>query len=98
MAKGCGCGNCGEVAMLSFGGAEVVAVLEEVLGRLSLSVEKHGDWSNYDEAKVFEAVAEEFDEYREAVAAGRVGGKHGQADELYDLAVVAIKGIRRLSR
>jgi hypothetical protein len=59
-------------------------------------IEKNGDWSNYSEVEVFEAVAGEFDEYREAMVIGRVDGPHGQVDELCDLAVVAVKGAMRL--
>lgn len=91
--------ECGEMVVMSCGeSAEVVGILEEILGRLPRSIEKHGDWENYDESKVFEAVAGEFDEYREAVVIGRVDGPHGQVDELYDVVVTAIKGIRRLLR
>ncbi len=93
------CGNCDEVVVLSCGsGAETLAVLEELLGRLRGSVEKHGDWSDYDVDQVFEAVAGEFDEYREAVVGQMLTGRHGQVDELYDLAAVALKGVRRLVR
>jgi hypothetical protein len=61
-------------------------------------IEKNGDWSHYSETEVFEAVAGEFDEYREAMVIGRVEGPHGQVDELCDLAVVAVKGAMRLGR
>lgn len=78
--------------------AEFRPVVEEVFERLKRSIREHGDWSGYDAGKVFEVVSEEFDEYREAFVEEQVEGRHGQIDELFDVAVTAIKGIRRLSR
>jgi hypothetical protein len=72
-------------------------LLENLFDKIKLSVIKHGDWPDYDHARVFETVAGEFDEYREAFLAENVTGRHGQINELYDLMVVAVKGIRRLS-
>lgn len=77
--------------------AEYRPVLEEVFAKIKRSVRGHrGDWHNYSDAQVFEAVAGEFDEYREAYVAGELRGRHGQVDELFDVAVTAIKGIVRL--
>lgn len=78
--------------------AEFLAIQEELLRRLQISIEKHGDWENYTSEEVFETVLGECDEYREAFVAGNVDGPHGQVSELYDVAVTAIKGIRRLAR
>lgn len=78
-------------------GPGLLGIKVEVDRRLKAAADKH-DWSGYDEAQVFEAVAGEFDEYREAVAAGQVSGRHGQVDELFDLVVTAIRGIRRLAQ
>lgn len=73
-------------------------VLEYVLERIKASLLKHGDWHGYTPAQVFEVVAGEFDEYREAVVGGQIAGKHGQVDELMDVAAVAVKGILALVR
>lgn len=72
-------------------------IVEELVVRISESLVKHGDWSEYSVSGVFEAVAGEFDEYREAFVRNEVVGRHGQIEELYDLAVTAVKGIRRLA-
>ena len=64
--------------------------------KIKLSVIKHGDWSGYSIDDVFEKIAGEFDEYREAYVNAELVGKHGQIDELGDVIVTAIKGIRRL--
>lgn len=89
MSKGCG-----ELVVMSR--EDVVAIWEEVVGRLRC-VERHGDWSECDAERVFAAVAEGFDAYREAFVAGRIAGRHGQVDGLYDLVVAAIEGIGRLT-
>jgi hypothetical protein len=77
--------------------AEYLPVLQEAFERVKRSVRKHGTWDSYDAGRVFEAVAGEFDEYREAFLAQELRGRHGQVSELYDVVVTAVKGIRRLS-
>lgn len=76
--------------------AEYRPVLDEVFCRIKRSVKKRGDWLDYGVADVFEAVAGEFDEYREAFVGQVVAGRHGQIEELLDVAVTAIKGVVRL--
>ena len=71
-------------------------ILNDVMEKIKHSIIKHGDWSGYSVADVFDKVAGEFDEYREAYVAEVLAGKHGQIDELSDVIVTAIKGIRRL--
>lgn len=75
-------------------------LLEEIKGSIKGRGEKpgRGDWSDYSESLVFEAVAEEFDEFREAYLRCDMVGEHGQISELLDLAVTALKGVRRLRR
>lgn len=73
-------------------------VLEYVLGRIKESLKKHGDWQEYTPEQVFEVVASEFDEYREALVKGQLEGRHGQVDELLDVAATAVKGILALGR
>lgn len=82
--------------------AEFRPLFEELLEEIKRSVKGHGDkpgwgdWSGYSEAEVFEAVAGEFDEFREAYVRGDLVGEHGQIAELLDVAVTALKGVRRL--
>ncbi|WP_372966732.1 hypothetical protein [Marinobacter sp.] len=57
--------------------AEFRPLLEKVLDLIRRSIQIHGDWSDYDEDRVFDAVAGEFDEYREAVVVRDVSGRHG---------------------
>jgi hypothetical protein len=76
--------------------AEFRPILERVYELLKGSSRGHGDWQDYAPVEVFEVVAEEFDEYREAYVGADLVGPHGQIAELYDLAVAALKGIRRL--
>jgi hypothetical protein len=71
-------------------------ILEAAMEKIKASIIKHGDWSGYTSEDVFEKVAGEFDEYREAYVAEVLAGKHGQIDELGDVIVTAVKGIRRL--
>jgi hypothetical protein len=78
--------------------AEFRPLLEELFGAVKASVCKHGDWRDYDAEKIFDKVAGEFDEYREAFVAGDVTGEHGQEAELMHLAVTALKGIFRHRR
>lgn len=78
--------------------AEFRPIVEKLFERLKESVREHGDWRRYGPRDVFVAVSGEFDEYREAFVAEQIEGRHGQVDELLDVAVVAIKGIRRLAR
>lgn len=73
-----------------------LAVMELVRERLKLSIEKHGDWSDYAVDRVFDEVAGEFDEYREAFVDKQIDGKHGQINELIDVAVVSLRGVVRL--
>lgn len=82
--------------------AEYCPLLERLFEKIKRSysaekVLKNGDWRRYDEEKVFDAVAGEFDEYREAYVANDLRGRHGQVEELFDVAVTAMKGILRLS-
>lgn len=73
-------------------------LLEKIRRSCSASnILKNGDWRDYSAEQVFDAVAGEFDEYREAYVAEELRGRHGQIDELYDVAVTAVKGILRLS-
>lgn len=82
--------------------AEFRPLLEELLEEIKVSIKgtgdkpARGDWSDYSEAEVFEAVAGEFDEFREAYVRGDLAGEHGQVAELLDVAVTALKGVRRL--
>jgi hypothetical protein len=82
--------------------AEFRPLLEELLEEIKVSIkgtgEKpgRGDWSGYSEAGIFDAVAGEFDEFREAFVRGDMVGEHGQIAELWDVAVTALKGVRRL--
>lgn len=76
--------------------SEFWPVLDALLKRLKASIVEHGDWREYGPERVFEAVSEEFDEYREAFVSGRRVGDHGQVDELLDVAVTSIKGALRL--
>jgi hypothetical protein len=71
-------------------------ILNNAMEKIKASIIKHGDWSTYTAEDVFEKIASEFDEYREAYVAEVLAGKHGQIDELGDVIVTAIKGIRRL--
>lgn len=77
--------------------AEYAEIFAQGMERIWHSNEGHCDWRGYNEQQIFEAVAGEFDEYREAVAAGQLRGRHGQLNELRDLLVTVMKGIRRLS-
>ena len=81
--------------------AEYHPLLENLFEKIKRShcastIQKNGDWLTYTPEQVFEAVAGEFDEYREAYVAQELRGRHGQIEELYDVAVTAIKGILRL--
>jgi hypothetical protein len=82
--------------------AEFRPLLEELLEEIKVSIKgsgekpARGDWSDYSEAEIFEAVAGEFDEFREAYVRGDLEGEHGQIAELLDVAVTALKGVRRL--
>jgi hypothetical protein len=71
-------------------------VMNEVFERIKISCEKHGNCPEYTNEDVFEMVAGEFDEYREAYVGEDLTGQHGQINELIDVAVVSIKGVRRL--
>ena len=68
-------------------------VLEYVLERIKESLKKHGDWQEYTPQQVFEVVASEFDEYREALVKGQLEGRHGQLDELLDVAATDRKSV-----
>lgn len=96
---GCaGCAGCeGGGAVDCMDCAAIKEILVKVFGRIRPSHIKHGNWANYSVEKVFEEIAGEFDEYREAVVANELSGRHGQISELFDLIVTAAKGIRRLS-
>jgi len=82
--------------------AEFRPLLEELLEEVKRSIKGtadkpgRGDWLDYSEAEVFEAVAGEFDEFREAYVRCDLAGEHGQVAELLDVAVTALKGVRRL--
>lgn len=77
--------------------AEYRPVLEELFAKIKRSIRGHrGDWCEYEVDQVFEAVAGEFDEYRGAYVLAALCGRHGQIEELFDVAVTAIKGIVRL--
>ncbi len=97
MSEGCVCGKGGVVVAPCGSVPAIVGVLDELQGRIKLSVGKHGGWEAYSSADVFEKIAGEFDEYREAFVSRQVLGRHGQISELYDVAVTAIKGIVRLT-
>jgi len=78
--------------------AEFRPLLEELFEQIKQSVRQHGDWREYDEGLVFEAVTGEWDEYREALLAGDMFGEHGQIAELMDTAVTALKGVLQLRK
>lgn len=95
----CVCPNCGKdikliSAYVDFNDYRVI--MDEALERIKQSVIKHGTWDNYCEIRIHKAISGEFNEYRQAVIDENVIGKHGQIDELVDLVVTAVKGIRRL--
>lgn len=76
--------------------AEFRPLLEELFERIKGSIREHGDWRDYGAARIFDAVTEEWDEYREAFVFQQFDGDHGQIDELWDVAVTALKGVRQL--
>jgi hypothetical protein len=79
--------------------AEYCPVLEELFERIKRSVRSHrGDWHGYTNEQVFDAVMGEADEYREAYVAEDLHGRHGQINELFDLAVTSIKGVVQLRK
>jgi hypothetical protein len=72
---------------------EHAAVLEMLLAQPRWSERAAAVTSN-DPERVFAAVAEAFDEYREALVAGRADL---QIEQLYELAAAAVKGLARLT-
>lgn len=77
---------------------DFISVIRSIKHRLAFAIDKHGDWSHYTVDQVKSAVVGEVEEFLTAWRAGVLVGKHGQIDELCDVAVVAIKGIRQLVR
>lgn len=76
--------------------SEYRPVMDIAMERIKRSVPMHGDWLGYGPKEVFEAVADEFDEYREAFLARKLTGEHGQVYELIDILATASKGVRQL--
>jgi hypothetical protein len=72
-------------------------VLEAAFLKMKPSVVKHGDWSDYELARMFDVTLEEIDELREAMVSMDINGRHGVIMEAYDVIVVLTKLIKRLS-
>lgn len=94
----CVCPACGKkiemIRCIDF--EEYRSVLDKAFERIKQSIIKHGDWSDYSPVAVHKALSGEFNEYLAAVVADQISGRHGQIDELVDVIVTAVKGIRRL--
>ena len=70
--------------------------IQDLILEICRSVRAHGNWSDYDERAIYNAVTDEHDEYQDAYMEGNIDGHHGQRAELLQLAAVAIKGYIRL--
>ena len=67
------------------------ARIQNLLQEYARSVQIHTDWQEYSEKQCFEAVEDEFLEFRRAVMRGDHFGPHGVAAEALQLSVVALK-------
>ena len=65
--------------------------IRNLLEEYSRSVSIHTDWEGYNEAQCYEAVEDEFLEFRRAVITGQIAGPHGAEAEALHLACVALK-------
>jgi hypothetical protein len=65
--------------------------IQNLLAEYSRSVQIHTDWRDYDESRCYDAVEDEFLEFRRAVVAGDLDSHHGIVNESLQLAVVALK-------
>ena len=63
-----------------------------LMAELDRSIDKHGDWSGYDDGDICKAVCDEHQEYLTAYIANDITSQHGQAAELLQTAAVCIKG------
>ncbi len=67
------------------------AGIQNLLQEYARSVQIHTDWQEYSEKQCFEAVEDEFLEFRRAVMLNDAIGPHGMGAEPLQLAVVALK-------
>lgn len=65
--------------------------INNLLAEYARSCAIHTDWAEYAEHSVYEAVEDEFLEYRAAVLRNLTTGPHDQSTEALQLAVVALK-------
>lgn len=68
-------------------------VLTKVRQELARSIEKHGDWSEYEPEDMIEKIGLELIEVDAAATIGDLYGHHGVYNELSHVAATAIKGM-----
>ena len=71
-------------------------ILARLVAEYQHSIEKHGDWSDYQLYNIHKAVADEFAEFTAAVINDDIHGPHGVQRELMQLLNVCLKGVMRL--
>lgn len=62
-----------------------------VMGEVSNSVQKHGDWSEYSVPEMIAVIADELEEVYQASLRNDSWGPHGMATELRQVAACCIK-------
>jgi hypothetical protein len=74
----------------------VKQILAEVCSELDRSIEKHGDWKEYNPEDMLEVIHREWNEADIAAMNDDLWGEHGVYNELAHVAATAIKGMLAL--
>lgn len=71
--------------------AKIVGMCHRVMNEVFASIEKHGDWSEYSDDEMAQAITGELIEIAQAMLARDVDGDHGMVRESIQAAACLIK-------